>query len=91
MTPKSPKPVKECVGCALNLGDRCAAFPYPVQKWARSDCEGYNNEELIAKYSNYKDGQGAHARRVRRQSEAKYEKTIEHPEDHTKFKKLKFP
>ncbi len=91
MTPKSPKPVKSCEGCALNRGDRCAAFPYPVQQWARGDCEGYNDEELIAKYTDHKDGQGAHARRAERQKKAKYEQTIEHPEDHTQFKKLKFP
>jgi hypothetical protein len=91
MTPKSPKPVKACEGCALNEGDRCAVFPYPVQQWATKDCEGYNNPELIAKYSDEKDGQGAHARKMLRQEKAKYEKTIEHPEDHTKFKKHKFP
>jgi hypothetical protein len=91
MTPKSPKPVKECEGCLLNFVDRCAAFPHPVEKWAHGDCEGYNNEELIAKYTEFKDGQGAHARRIDRQEKAKYEKTIERPEDHTKFKKIKFP
>jgi hypothetical protein len=91
MTQKSPKPIKPCEGCALNWTDRCGAFPYPVQQWAHGPCEGYNNEELIAKYSDEKDGKGAHARRKRRQEKAKYEKTLEHPEDHTAFKKLKFP
>ncbi len=91
MTSKSPKPVKQCEGCELNRGERCAVFPWPVQKWAHGDCEGYNDEELIAKYLDIKDGQGAHARKERRQQEGKYDKTIDHPEDHTKFKKLKFP
>ncbi len=91
MTQKSPKPVKSCEGCALNRGDRCVAFPYPVQQWAHGDCEGFNNQELITKYGDHADGQGAHARKQRRQDKAKYEKTIEHAEDHTKFKKLKFP
>lgn len=91
MTGKSPKPIKPCEGCLLNLKDRCAAFPHPEEKWFHRDCEGYNNEELIAKYLEVKDGQGAHARRIDRQEKAKQQKTVEHPEDHTKFKKLKWP
>lgn len=91
MVSKTPKPVKQCEGCMLNLEDRCAVFPHPALKWAHRDCEGYNNEELIAKYLDTKDGLGAHARKEQRQEKAKYQQTIEHPEDHTKFKKLKFP
>ncbi len=91
MTNKTPKPVKQCEGCALNQGDRCAAFPHPALKWLHKDCEGYNNEELIAKLYLKNDGQGAHARKAKRQDEAKIANTVEHPEDHTNFKKHKFP
>lgn len=91
MPPKSPKPVKPCEGCLLNQGDRCAVFAHPVEKWAHGDCEGYNNEELIDKYLNYGDGHGAYARKIKRKEKAKYQQTKEHPEDHTAFKKLKFP
>jgi hypothetical protein len=91
MPPRSPKPVKECTGCLLNQGNRCAVFPHPVEMWAHGDCEGYNNEELIAKYTDLGDGQGAHARKIKRREKSKYEHTIEHPEDHTPFKKIKFP
>lgn len=91
MTNKSPKPIKQCEGCLLNQRDRCAAFEHPAEKWLHKDCEGYNNEELIAKYGPHDDGQGAHARKTERQDKAKYQNTIEHAEEHTKFKKLKFP
>jgi hypothetical protein len=91
MTSKSPKPVKQCEGCLLNQGDYCAVFDHPAEKWAHKDCEGYNNEELIEKYGSHNDGQGAYARKTLRKEKAKIERTIEHGEEHTKFKKLKFP
>jgi hypothetical protein len=91
MRDKSPKPVKRCEGCLLNLGDRCAAFFHPAEKWADGDCEGYNNAELLTKYGMHNDGLGAHARKIIRKDEAKYDQTSEHPEDHTRFKKIKFP
>lgn len=91
MTHKSPKPVKQCEGCLLNLKSHCRAFPYPSEQWAHGDCEGYNNEELLHKYSLAHDGQGAHAQKLVRKNKAKDQHGVEHPEEHTKFKKLKFP
>lgn len=91
MTNKSPKPVKQCEGCLLNLEDRCAAFPHPAQQWAHGDCEGFNNEDLLHKYRLANDGQGAHAQKLERKKKAKSQRDVEHPEDHSKFKKLKFP
>lgn len=92
MTNKSPKPVKQCEGCALNQGDRCLAFPYPASKWAHEhECEGFNNEDLIAKYRLKHDEFGAHARKEIRREKAKNSETIEHVEAHGKFKKLKWP
>jgi hypothetical protein len=91
MTSKTPKPVKQCEGCVLNQGDRCAVFAHPAIQWLHRDCEGYNNAELIARYGDHSDGHGAHARKAARQMDAKKDKQIEHPEDHGKFKKLKFP
>ncbi len=92
MTSKSPKPVKQCEGCALNQGDRCLEFEHPPEKWSHDDeCEGYNNEDLLAKFHLKNDGQGAHARREERQEKARISHTTEHTEGHSKFKKLKFP
>lgn len=91
MTSKSQKPVKECEGCALNNGDHCLAFLYPAQKWFKRDCEGYNSKELIAIYALSNDGLGAHKRKKIRKEKAKYTGTIEHQEEHTKFKKITWP
>lgn len=91
MTSRSPKPVKQCEGCQLNLDDHCLAFHYPKEKWREGLCEGYNNEHLLKIYRIKNDGKGAHASKIRRQQQAKEQKNVEHPEDHSKFKKIKFP
>jgi hypothetical protein len=91
MVSKTPKPVKECEGCALNRSDYCIVFPHPALKWYRRNCEGYNNEELIARYGDHSDGLGAHARKAARQKDGKKNDQVEHPEDHTSFRKTKFP
>jgi hypothetical protein len=91
MTQKSPKPVKQCEGCLLNRESHCVAFPHPVQQWAKGDCDGYNNEDLLRQYGLVNDGQGAHASKIVRQKEAKDQHDVEHPEDHSQFKKIKFP
>ena len=44
------KPVRKCHGCKLNLGDRCAVYDNPHDRWHNSKCSGYNNPELIKKY-----------------------------------------
>ena len=49
MTTKSPKPIKQCEGCQLNINDRCLAFHYPKEKWQDGLCDGYNNEHLLKK------------------------------------------
>lgn len=91
MTSKTPKPVKQCDGCALNRTERCLVFAHPAIQWLHRDCEGYNNEELIARYGAPNDGHGAHARKAARQMDAKKNKQVEHPEDHTSFQKTKWP
>lgn len=91
MTSHSRKPVKQCEGCALNETERCKVFDHPALKWLHHDCEGYNNPELIARYGVHNDGKGAYARKADRQDDAKLDKQVEHPEDHSAFKKVKWP
>lgn len=91
MTSRTPKPIKECEGCALNQGERCAVFAHPAMQWSHRECEGYNNPELVARYGEHGDGHGAYARKEARKLDAKKNSQNEHPEDHGKFKKIKFP
>ncbi len=44
------KPVRQCRGCALNLGATCAIFHHPSLKWKERQCEGYNNAFYIHHY-----------------------------------------
>lgn len=91
MTNRSHKPVKQCAGCMLNEGERCAAFDFPAQQWAHNDCKGYNNIELAREYGLVNDQKGAHERKTIRKAKAKYNNTIEHEEGRTMFKKIKWP
>ena len=44
------KPVRKCHGCILNIGERCAIFDEPHDKWHNSKCSSYNDKELYRKY-----------------------------------------
>jgi hypothetical protein len=77
MVAKSQKPVKQCSGCLLDRGERCAAFEYPAQQWAHKDCEGYNNIVYIKKYLSVYTGDGAHAAKRERVERAKAGKDVE--------------
>ena len=78
MTAVSTKPVKECKGCALNLGKRCGIFLHPVLKWKNRKCEGYNNPMFIDHYEKTLKPEGARARKIIRQTRAKSTKTVAH-------------
>ncbi|HMP74244.1 MAG TPA: hypothetical protein PKE55_13370 [Kiritimatiellia bacterium] len=78
MTNPSTKPVRECKGCELNLGDKCAIFHHPVLKWKGRNCEGYNNPMYIRHYELTLKPQGAKARKVERTTKAKVAKTVPH-------------
>lgn len=47
---KSPKPVRKCHKCKLNLIDRCGLFDDPHRQWEHSACKGYLNEALYQQY-----------------------------------------
>ncbi len=74
------KPVRQCKGCALNQGDRCAIFHHPGLKWKNRDCEGYNNPMYISHYENTlkQEVEGARGRKVVRAEKAKKRKTSTH-------------
>lgn len=78
MTAISIKPVKDCHGCALNLGKRCAVFEHPVLKWKKRKCEGYNNPHYIAEFERAQHPEGARARKLARVQRARLARTIPH-------------
>ncbi len=47
---KKGKPVRKCHGCILNVGNRCAAYEDPHDKWHNSKCTSYNDQVLFQKY-----------------------------------------
>ena len=47
---KSVKPVRECHGCKLNLGDHCGVFPDPHARWQHGVCKGFHNDEMYQQY-----------------------------------------
>jgi len=47
---KSPKPVRKCHSCKLNLRDHCGVYPNPHGQWQSGKCPGFRNEEM---YQNY--------------------------------------
>lgn len=92
MISRSRKPIKPCEGCRLNLGERCAAFLYPTEKWTHHDCDGYNDEALIEKYLPHNDGQGAHARKAIRQADGKMNSQVDEEANvRIKVKKFRMP
>ncbi len=47
---KKGKPVRKCHGCLLNIGDHCAIYKEPHDRWHHSKCASYNDQELYQKY-----------------------------------------
>ncbi|MFQ5963766.1 MAG: hypothetical protein ACE5KZ_05730 [Candidatus Scalinduaceae bacterium] len=47
---RNGKTVRKCYGCILNLGDRCAVYEYPHERWHHSKCSNYDDKELYNKY-----------------------------------------
>lgn len=75
----SPKPVRECHGCGLNLGSTCGVYPNPREMWKRHEtCPGYKNEELLRRYQEDQARHPADPRRKKRQIAAKLRATVPH-------------
>ena len=47
---QSPKPIRECHDCGLNLGDHCGVYAVPRAMWHHRSCPGYKNEAMLAEY-----------------------------------------
>ena len=78
MTAISCKPVKQCHGCELNLGKSCGVFEFPVLKWKKHDCEGFNNPRWIAEFNKKQHPAGAKARKLQRVKRARQVHTVPH-------------
>lgn len=80
---KWERPVRKCSGCKLNLGERCAVFPSPREKWRHGMCPGYNNEEMIKKYQEELRKHPPKKEREHRKEIAKSRHTVEHQQGKT--------
>ncbi len=83
------KPVRKCSGCKLNLGERCAVYPNPREKWRHGLCPGYNNEELIKKYQEELTKHPPKEDKVHRQKVAVARGTVEHQQGKSKVSTLR--
>ena len=72
------KPIRECGGCALNLGHRCGLYPDPAAQWKHRRCEGFNSPSHVALYEKMLHPDGAKARRVARVRRAASAHTVDH-------------
>ena len=75
---QSPKPVRKCHACPLNLGDRCAVFPDPHQRWKAGKCKGFKNDRLYQKYVEDQARHPADPRKVSRRQRARQAKAEPH-------------
>jgi hypothetical protein len=74
----SPKPVRKCHACKLNLGERCAVFPIPHEQWKHGTCKGWNNEALYQKYLDDEAKHPPDAHKAKRREVAKLAHTESH-------------
>ncbi len=75
---KKGKPVRKCHGCILNIGDRCAIYEEPHDKWHHSKCTSYNDQELYRKYKEDLEKHPEDDAKEQRRETAKKHKTEEH-------------
>ena len=72
------KPVRKCHGCILNIGEHCAIFEEPHDKWHNSKCSSYNDKELYHKYLEDLEKHTQNNAEKERKEVAKQHKTEEH-------------
>ena len=75
---KKGKPVRKCHGCILNIGDSCAIYEEPHDKWQHSKCTSYNDQELYRKYKEGLEKYPEDDAKKQRREAAKKHKTEEH-------------
>lgn len=67
----SHKPVRRCHDCGLNLGDRCALFDVPRERWRHRPCIGYRNEQMLREYLEHRERHPENRRKERRRALAR--------------------
>jgi hypothetical protein len=73
------KPVRKCVGCGLNLRDKCGVFADPHAMWhGRRVCPGFGNEKMLAEYEASRAAQPADARKEKRRQTAEARRAERH-------------
>ncbi len=72
------KTVRKCCGCILNLGNRCAVYEKPHERWHHSRCSSYNDKELYNKYLENLKKHPPNEVKERRKEIAKLRHTREH-------------
>jgi len=79
---KKGKPVRKCYGCILNIGDSCAIYEEPHDKWHHSKCTSYNDQELYSKYKEDLEKRAEDDAKKQRREAAKIHNTEEHHQGH---------
>ncbi|MBU0714548.1 MAG: hypothetical protein KJ964_04245 [Verrucomicrobia bacterium] len=46
----TPKPIRRCNTCLLNLGTTCWKFACPRREWERGRCFGFEEDELYRQF-----------------------------------------
>ena len=75
---KKGKPVRKCHGCILNLGERCAIYEEPHDKWHHAKCSSHNDQELYRKYLEDIEKHPPKKGKKERADSAKQHNTVEH-------------
>lgn len=64
---QSAKPVRKCVGCGLNLRDKCGVYANPHEMWhTHKVCPGFGNEKMLAEYQVAQAAKKSDARKDKR-------------------------
>ena len=51
----TPKPVRRCNTCLLNLGKTCWKFACPRREWERGRCFGFENKALYRQFREWQE------------------------------------
>ena len=51
----TPKPIRRCNTCLLNLGTTCWKFACPRREWERGRCLGFEEDELYRQFREWQE------------------------------------
>ncbi len=51
----TPKPIRRCNTCLLNLGATCWKFACPRREWERGRCQGFEEEALYRQFREWQE------------------------------------